>query len=188
VRAAARKHGSGGNPVDDALKNPHGVDERLMQLGMRCGEDDRTRRRVCSGRLHGLKLLPYLVGALSERLALVFWHEMQAREDLVAIGLNRSQIVGALEPARLSTHPRVEVSRLFHCAPARGAEGAEDASAWKPIVSMAERAQRAGKRDLAFAIFRAADVPGWHRDYLRDECKRVTGRAPASAPLLRRVK
>ena len=61
-------------------------------------------------------------------------------------------------------------------------------SAWKPIVSMAERAQKAGKRDLALAVFRAADVPGWHRDYLRDECKRVTGQTHTARSLLRRVK
>jgi hypothetical protein len=61
-------------------------------------------------------------------------------------------------------------------------------SAWKPIVSMAEKAQKAGKRDLALAIFRVADVPGGHRDYLGEQCERITGRAPSSLPLFRRVK
>jgi len=61
-------------------------------------------------------------------------------------------------------------------------------SAWKPIVTMAEAAWKARKKDLALAVFGAANQPGWHQEYLRKECQRVTKCAPPSPPRLRRVK
>lgn len=60
-------------------------------------------------------------------------------------------------------------------------------SAWKPIVSMAQAACKAAKKDLALAVFGAADKPGSHQEYLRTECRRITGRTPPSAPIPRRV-
>lgn len=46
---------------------------------------------------------------------------------------------------------------------------------WMPIVQMAESALGAGKRDLAVALFRAADRPGVHQEYLRVRCRELTG-------------
>ena len=59
--------------------------------------------------------------------------------------------------------------------------------AWRPIVEMGTAAMNARDRQLALAVFSAADQPGMQRDYLRKEYKRVTGSEPATSPL-RRVK
>lgn len=49
---------------------------------------------------------------------------------------------------------------------------------WRRIQVMAEAALEAGRRDLALAVFSAADQPGWHRDYLRRRCVELTGEPP----------
>jgi hypothetical protein len=49
---------------------------------------------------------------------------------------------------------------------------------WTRIVRLAEAAADAGRADLAFEVFTAADEPGRHRDYLRDRCAAMLGRAP----------
>lgn len=59
---------------------------------------------------------------------------------------------------------------------------------WAPIVAMAEAAWKARKRDLALAVFTAANRPGRHQEYLQKECLRITGRPPTAAPWLRVVK
>jgi hypothetical protein len=60
--------------------------------------------------------------------------------------------------------------------------------AWKPIVSMAEAAWKARKKELALAVFGAANQPGWHQEHLQRECQRITKQARPSPPRLRRVK
>lgn len=47
--------------------------------------------------------------------------------------------------------------------------------AWMPIVALAESALSAGDAALAVAVFRAADQPGAHREYLRRCCYELTG-------------
>jgi hypothetical protein len=59
---------------------------------------------------------------------------------------------------------------------------------WGPIVAMAEAAWKARKRDLAVAVFTAANRPGRHQEYLQRECMRITGQKQAAAPRLRVVK
>ena len=64
---------------------------------------------------------------------------------------------------------------------------------WQRITTMAEAALRGRRRDLALAIFAAADQPGFHRAHLRDECRRLlgtlpAGRRPRAAPSPRRVR
>ncbi len=61
------------------------------------------------------------------------------------------------------------------------------ARAWIPIMTMAEAAMNAGKRNLALSVFAAADQPGIQREHLRELCARLTGDLPACRPL-RRVK
>lgn len=46
---------------------------------------------------------------------------------------------------------------------------------WQPIMVMAESALRAGRHELAVAVFRAADQPGFHREHLRERCQALTG-------------
>lgn len=48
---------------------------------------------------------------------------------------------------------------------------------WARITAMAEAALRARRRDLAGAIFAAADQPGMHREHLREQCRRLLGTA-----------
>ena len=50
---------------------------------------------------------------------------------------------------------------------------------WQPIVAMAESALKARRHDLAVAVFRAADQPGFHRQHLRERCQALTGVAIA---------
>ena len=50
---------------------------------------------------------------------------------------------------------------------------------WRPVDAMARAALDAGDRDLAVAVFVAADQPGWHRDHLRRRCLELTGADPA---------
>lgn len=59
---------------------------------------------------------------------------------------------------------------------------------WEPAILMAKAACKAGKRDLAFDVFCAADKPGFQREYLRGECKKMLGREPLARPRLRRVR
>ena len=59
---------------------------------------------------------------------------------------------------------------------------------WMPIVALAESALTANRHELAVEVFRAADQPGMHRDYLRDRCIKLTGvRLGAAASRLRIV-
>lgn len=46
---------------------------------------------------------------------------------------------------------------------------------WRSIVAMAESQLKVRNRPGAVAVFRAADQPGWHRDFLRDKCLAMTG-------------
>jgi hypothetical protein len=46
---------------------------------------------------------------------------------------------------------------------------------WKPIVTLATSALERKDRHLAVEVFRAADQPGWHQDYLRRRCAELTG-------------
>ena len=59
--------------------------------------------------------------------------------------------------------------------------------AWRPIVEMGEAAMKARDRTLALAVFSAADQPGMQREYLREQCVKITGSVPPASPL-RRVK
>jgi hypothetical protein len=56
--------------------------------------------------------------------------------------------------------------------------------AWEPILTMAEAAWKAGKHKVAVAVFSAADQPGFHQEYLREECVKMTGRLPPKKPYL----
>ena len=46
---------------------------------------------------------------------------------------------------------------------------------WRSIVAMAESQLKVRNRPGAVAVFRAADQPGWHRDFLRGKCLAMTG-------------
>ena len=46
---------------------------------------------------------------------------------------------------------------------------------WQPVVAMAESALDAGRHDLAVAVFRAADQPGFHQSDIRQRCLQLTG-------------
>ncbi|MGH8990636.1 MAG: hypothetical protein ACRDZ7_03815 [Acidimicrobiia bacterium] len=46
---------------------------------------------------------------------------------------------------------------------------------WMPVVALAESAAAARRGDLTLEVFRAADQPGWHRDFLRRRCLEITG-------------
>jgi hypothetical protein len=59
--------------------------------------------------------------------------------------------------------------------------------AWRPIVEMGKAAMRARDPKLARAVFSAADQPGMQREYLREQCVKITG-SPPPASSLRRVK
>jgi hypothetical protein len=71
---------------------------------------------------------------------------------------------------------------FVECAAALGSR------AWHPIVQLAETAAKNDRRALAEAVFAAADQPGFHRDYLRDQSIRLLGVPPKSSVHLRRVK
>jgi hypothetical protein len=49
---------------------------------------------------------------------------------------------------------------------------------WMPIVTLAETALAAGRRDLARRVFAAAIRPGRHQDYLAARCLELTGEPP----------
>jgi hypothetical protein len=49
---------------------------------------------------------------------------------------------------------------------------------WVPIVSLAEAAITRERRDVARAVFAAADRPGLQRDYLHERCIELTGQPP----------
>ena len=48
---------------------------------------------------------------------------------------------------------------------------------WKPIVSLAQAALDDKDRELAVQVFRVADQPGRHREFLRTRCRELTGSA-----------
>lgn len=48
---------------------------------------------------------------------------------------------------------------------------------WKPIVALAQAALDDKDRELAIQVFRAADRPGRHREFLRTRCRELTGSA-----------
>jgi len=62
------------------------------------------------------------------------------------------------------------------------------ARAWIPIMAMAEAATKAGKRDLALAVFAAADQPGIQQEHLRELCTKMMGEAPPTRSALWLVK
>jgi hypothetical protein len=49
---------------------------------------------------------------------------------------------------------------------------------WMPIVTLAETALAAGRRDLARQVFAAANRPGRHQDHLAARCQELTGEPP----------
>lgn len=59
--------------------------------------------------------------------------------------------------------------------------------AWRPIVEMGEAAMKTADRELAVAVFSAADQPGRQQAYLREQCVKIMGAAPRTRAL-RRVK
>ncbi|MGH9243137.1 MAG: hypothetical protein ACRD29_02225 [Acidimicrobiales bacterium] len=46
---------------------------------------------------------------------------------------------------------------------------------WTPIVALAQAALARRRADIAVDVFRAADKPGFHRDYLQRRCRELTG-------------
>ena len=46
---------------------------------------------------------------------------------------------------------------------------------WMPIVALAQAALTRRRTDVAVEVFRAADRPGFHRDYLHRRCRELTG-------------
>jgi hypothetical protein len=46
---------------------------------------------------------------------------------------------------------------------------------WMPIVALAQAALARRRTDVAVDVFRAADRPGFHRDYLHRRCQELTG-------------
>ena len=56
---------------------------------------------------------------------------------------------------------------------------------WWPIVTLAESALAAENRKLALDVFAAANRPGHHQEYLRDQCKKILSvDAPTYRPAL----
>lgn len=70
--------------------------------------------------------------------------------------------------------------RFEHFVAAAARMGSER---WERITMMAEAALARGRRDLALAVFAAADQPGFHRDYLRQQCMKLTGQPPPERAL-----
>ena len=54
---------------------------------------------------------------------------------------------------------------------------------WQRITTMVEAALKQDRKDLALAVFAAADQPGFHRDYLRQQCMKLTGQPPSERAL-----
>lgn len=46
---------------------------------------------------------------------------------------------------------------------------------WRPVVALAQAALAHRRSDVAVEVFRAADRPGFHHDYLRRHCRELTG-------------
>ncbi|MHB8318663.1 MAG: hypothetical protein ACYDEP_05435 [Acidimicrobiales bacterium] len=46
---------------------------------------------------------------------------------------------------------------------------------WREVEALATSALRSKRRDLAVAVFQAADRPGWHQKFLRERCASLTG-------------
>lgn len=46
---------------------------------------------------------------------------------------------------------------------------------WMPIVALAQAALARQRTDVAIDVFRAADRPGFHRDYIHRRCQELTG-------------
>lgn len=55
------------------------------------------------------------------------------------------------------------------------AAGRVGSRAWGPIETMARSSPGADDVAGAVAVFRAADQPGFHREYLRRLCLKMTG-------------
>ena len=53
---------------------------------------------------------------------------------------------------------------------------------WERITTMAESALDAGHHDLAASVFTAADQPGFHRDYVRQQSHRLLGGRRSARP------
>ncbi len=58
---------------------------------------------------------------------------------------------------------------------------------WMPVVALAESAARSRRQGLALEVFRAADRPGWHQDFLRRRCLELTGVTLDDAPRSQRA-
>jgi hypothetical protein len=56
---------------------------------------------------------------------------------------------------------------------------------WMPIVALAQAALARRRTDVAVAVFRAADRPGFQRDYLRRRCRELTGVDLATSDITR---
>ena len=76
--------------------------------------------------------------------------------------------------AFLVAHGRFEdFKRLAHRA---------RANVWRPIVTMAEAAWKSGRKEIARAVFAAANRPGPDRDRLRVSCRQITGEEAGPCP------
>ncbi|MBE7483651.1 MAG: hypothetical protein HS104_27190 [Polyangiaceae bacterium] len=60
--------------------------------------------------------------------------------------------------------------------------------AWRPVIELAETAVRAGRRDVALAVFAAVNRPGPRREQFQEKCRELTGEnAPPYVPRARPV-
>lgn len=53
---------------------------------------------------------------------------------------------------------------------------------WNPIVTLAQDALSSGNRELAVEVFRAANQPGRHREFLHTRCLELTGHTLDDSP------
>jgi len=124
-------------------------------------------------------------GLLAGRLGPLFAHvatEHVAMVDAVLRGIREELLAAALDDQAekaLALRGALHVAkRSFGRFVALATEmGSRE---WERVTTMAEAALRARRRDLALAVFAAADQPGFHRDYLREQCRRLTGTLPTA--------
>ncbi len=121
------------------------------------------------------RLGPFFERVATEHMAMVDAILRDIREELLAAELEYQAEEALTLPGALHVAQR-SFDRFVALATEMGSR------AWERITTMAEAALRARRRDLALAVCGAADQPGLHRDYLRAQCRRLTGAQPPAPP------
>lgn len=75
---------------------------------------------------------------------------------------------------------QLALGRFDHFEEAAARIGSES---WQPIVAMVKAAFRAGRPEIAQAVFAAADRPGLHREYIANVRSQLFGEEPLSSKL-----